>query len=151
MNMMNSVCFLDVLDVLKFEQWYWALFASLRRVNDLIDWNWNSNVEFRLIAKIFILNELNSTEFATKQIFDLTDQLAEHEKDIFICMWLKLFLNYLFALSSKYNFSAVSKFWCWTIFIFWKRWNDVFDCMIKKTTDMMLKTFFRKILERSKN
>ena len=151
MNMMNSVCFLDVLDVLKFEQWYWVLLASLRRINDLIDWNWNSNVEFKLIAKIFVLNELSSAESATKQIFDLIDQFAKHEEDIFICMWLKLFLNYFSVFSSKYNFSAISKSWCWTVFIFWKRWNDVFDCMIKKIIDMMLKTFSRRILERNKN
>ena len=36
-------------------------------------------------------------------------------------------------------------------FILWENWDDVFVCMIKKTIDMMLRTSFRRILERDKN
>ena len=84
-----------------FKYWYWILFASLRRINDLIDWNWNSNVEFKLIAKNSFLNELNSIEFAI-WIWLICLQNA---KKMFWFVYISIFfLNFFFVFSSKYDF-----------------------------------------------
>ena len=69
------------------------LFVSLREVNDLIDWNENSSVEFKSIAKISVLNELNSIESAIK-IWLINSQSAE-KIFLFLCC-LNFFLNCFF-------------------------------------------------------
>ena len=137
LSMMNNVYSLDVLD---------AMFELLRRVNDLIDWNWDSNVELRLIAKISVLNELSLVESATR-IWLISSQSAE-----------KIFL---FVCCSS-SFQIFSLLFCQNMifllyrdvradFTLWKHWNDVLNCMKKNVVNMTRKTSSRKILDRKKN
>ena len=48
----------------------------------------------------------------------LIDSLTKRRENIFVCMWLKLFLNCLSAFSSKYDFLIVSKRFAQAAFIF---------------------------------
>ena len=128
--------------------WVMILLASLRRINDLINWNWNSNIEFKLIAKIFVLNELNFLLNLRRNRL-LIDQLIERKKNIFVCMQFKFFLNCFSAFSSKYCFLNNRIFR--VMFIFWKYWNDVFECIKKNVMNMTWETSSRKILARKKN
>ena len=112
---------------------------DLRRINDLIDWNRNSNVELKLIAKILNLNELNSIEFATKKTLDWLKfkskcRIEYRRKtfkfkvfEIWLINWqnakkIFLFVCYLNSFqifssffSSKYDFLIVSKSWCFDV------------------------------------
>ena len=117
---------------------------NLRRVKSLIDWNWDSSVEFKLIAKIFVLNELNSLLNLRRSRF-LIDQLTELREDIFICMWLKFFSDFLSFLSSKYDFLAVSRRSRRIYFSRALKW--CFWMYEEKCYCMMWKTSFRKIFE----
>ena len=110
----------------------------------MINWNEDSSVEFKSIAKISILNELNSVE-STIKIWLINSQNAKRKENIFICMQFKFFLNYLSALSSKYYFLNYRIFR--VVSIFWAYWNDVFECIKKNVIDITKKTSSRKILE----
>ena len=98
---------------------------SLRRVSSLIDWNWDSNVELRLIAKISALNELSSTESATKQIFDWLIN-SQNAKTVFLLIcysnsfWIvsllfhqrMIFLLYRDLDVSSNDYSLRASRWC---------------------------------------
>ena len=75
-----------------------ACIKNLRRVSDLIDWNWNSSIEFRLIAKIFILNELSSVDFATKQT--LNNWSIRKTRKRYFCLYVTQVLSELSFCSS---------------------------------------------------
>ena len=122
----------SMIKTLNLKNLIFACIKTLRQVNDLIDWNWDSNVELKLIAKILNLNDLNSLlnlrrakswidwdlnrsvelNLRSKDfnLWDLIDQLAKREKNILICMLLRLFFDQLFVFFLSYRDS-----WCFDV------------------------------------
>ena len=143
-----SWCF-RCLKMIFFEQWFWILLCikDLRQINDLIDWNWDSNVEFKLIAKISAFNELNLIEFATKQILNWLIN-SQNAKTIFLFICDSSFFWIVFLFFHQSMICCIRILMFRTIFNFWKYWNDVFNCIIEKTIDVMWKMFSRKIFDR---
>ena len=90
------------------------------------------DIEFKLITKISVLNELNSLLNLRRSRF-LIDQLTEFREDTFICMWLKFFLNCLSAFLSKYDFFAVSRSWWFEQRLFFENVEMMFLNVWKKT------------------
>ena len=117
-----------------------ACTKGLRRARPLIDWNWGSGAELRLIAKTSVLNELNSL-LDLRRSRPLTDQLTELREGTLICMWFKLFSDLLSLLSSKYDFLAVR-----AGYILREHWDDVPECMKEGVIGMARETSSRRIL-----
>ena len=83
--------------------WNSACIKDLRRVNRLIDWNWDSNVKFRLIAKISVLNELNSLLNLRRNRSWIDWSIRRAQK--------KYFYLYVVQILFRFSFCSFVKLW----------------------------------------
>ena len=125
LSMMSNVYSLGVLDAWKLisRRRYWALLASLRRANGLIGWNWGSGAELRLLAKISVLNELNSAGLAAKQAFDWpADRASRRYSYLYV---IQAFFRFSLCSFSKVWFSCCIGALCWSRVYFLRalRWS----------------------------